>query len=112
MVAVLSLLALRQRRSEAWISRRSSLLSGRGPRSARSGCRPACGSGWAEGYLHRVAGGGGTPERGSRRRACPGQVFVEDFAGLDSRSCEPLPPAVLAPLREPDEPTIRSTSGA
>jgi hypothetical protein len=33
----------------------------------------------------------------------PCEVFVDDFAGLDSRGCEPLPPAILAPLREPDE---------
>jgi TIR domain len=30
----------------------------------------------------------------------PCEVFVEDFAGLDSGCCEPLPPAILASLRE------------
>ena len=47
----------------------SSLLSGRGPRSARSGCRPACGSGRAEGRLHRGAEGGETPGLRSHRAA-------------------------------------------
>ena len=49
----------------------SSLLSGRVLRSAWSGCRPACGSERAEGYLRRVAGGGETPGLRSRLRACP-----------------------------------------
>jgi hypothetical protein len=55
----------------AWISLGSSLLSGRGLRSGRSGCRPACGSGRAEGRLHRVGEGRQTPGPRSRRRACP-----------------------------------------
>ena len=48
----------------------NSLLSGRGPRSARSGRRPAYGSERAEGRLHRVAEGAETPGPRSRPRAC------------------------------------------
>ena len=37
------------------------------------------------------------------REPVPCEVLVENFAGPDSVGCEPLPPAILAPLRELDE---------
>jgi hypothetical protein len=58
-------------RAGAWLSQASSLLSGPGLRSGRSGCRPACGSGPAAGGRCRAAEGGETPGLCWRRRACP-----------------------------------------